>query len=80
MSWIEDQSWFGLEDYDPTIDVDFTIWTTRNGRKIPVKEMSDNHLLNTIIMLEGEGEDISLLQEEWLKVLTKEYKRRKNKQ
>ena len=78
MSWVEDQSWFGLEDFDPTIDTDFTIWKTRNGRKIPVKEMSDNHLLNTINMLKGD--DLSLLEEAWLKVLTKEYKRRKNKQ
>lgn len=78
MSWVEDQSWFGLEDFDPTIYVDFTIWKTKNGRKIPVKEMSDRHLLNTINMLEGD--DLSLLEEKWLKVLTKEYKRRKNKQ
>lgn len=78
MSWVEDQSWFGLEDLDPILYVDFTVWKTKNGRKIPVKEMSDNHLLNTINMLEGD--DLSLLEEAWLKVLTKEYKNRKNKQ
>lgn len=66
-----------MEDFDPTIYVDFTIWKTRNGKKIPVKEMSDNHLLNTINMLKGEGDDISLLQEAWLKILTKEYKKKK---
>lgn len=75
MSWAEEQEWFGMEDFDPTIYVDFTIWTTRNGRKIPIKEMSNNHLLNTINMLEGDN--LSLLEEAWLKVLTKEYKNRK---
>lgn len=29
------------------------IWTTREGKKIPVSQMSDSHLLNTIRMLRG---------------------------
>lgn len=78
MSWVEEQDWFGLEDYDPTIYEDYTIWTTRNGRKIPVKDMNDNHLLNTINMLEGNT--LSPVEEKWLEVLICEYKNRKNKQ
>lgn len=75
MSWVEEQDWFDLEDYDPTIYKDYTIWTTRNGRKIPVKDMSDRHLLNIINMLEGN--DLSSVEERWLEVLTNEYKSRK---
>ena len=26
-------------------------WTTRNGKVIPIKDMSDNHLKNTINMI-----------------------------
>ena len=28
------------------------LWTTRDGRQLPVEEMSDRHLINTIRMLE----------------------------
>lgn len=34
----------------------FTIWTTKNGKNISIKDMDNNHLVNTINML--------LLQEE----------------
>ena len=27
------------------------VWTTKDGRKIPINEMSDEHLLNTINMI-----------------------------
>lgn len=30
---------------------DALVWTTRDGRKIPVTEMTDEHLQNTIAML-----------------------------
>jgi hypothetical protein len=28
-----------------------TIWQTRNGKRIPVRKMSDSHIINTIRML-----------------------------
>lgn len=31
------------------------IWTTRDGTKIPVRDMTDSHLLNTIRMLRRSG-------------------------
>ena len=31
------------------------IWTTANGRKIPISELTDNHLLNIINMVAAAG-------------------------
>lgn len=30
-----------------------TIWVTRDGQRIPVKDMTDSHLINTIRLLRG---------------------------
>ena len=42
-------------------------WKTRNGEEIPIKDMSDSHLMNAIHMLEKQEElwdkfDIDALQ------------------
>ena len=29
----------------------FIIWTTKNGKNIPIKDMNNNHLVNTLKML-----------------------------
>lgn len=29
----------------------FIIWTTKNGKNISIKDMNNNHLVNTLIML-----------------------------
>jgi hypothetical protein len=31
------------------------VWITKDGRRIPVKEMSDEHIVNTIRMLRRKG-------------------------
>lgn len=36
-------------------------WTTKNGRNIPIKDMDNTHLLNTIKMLVKQEEEIEHL-------------------
>lgn len=61
MSWVEEQWWFGLEDlalaaeeqYYQTKHLIYNgIWTTKDGAKIPIDRMDDNHLKNSIRMIE----------------------------
>ena len=57
MSWVEEQSWFGLEDLvidsieQQEIQDNFLykhIWTTYDGRAIYIKNMKTSHLINCI--------------------------------
>lgn len=47
------------------------IWTTRDGDEIPVKNMTKQHLINTVNMLKRNNSD-----REWIKVLEDELKSR----
>lgn len=78
MSWVEEQSWFGMEDLvidrlDPHEEILCGNWVTKYGDCIPLKEMTDKHLANAIKMIED-----GRLNRKWaLPFLKGEQKRRK---
>lgn len=39
------------------------VWQTQNGTCIPIKDMTDNHLVNAINMLEREAEEEANLED-----------------
>ena len=34
------------------------VWTTKEGKKIPIEKMPDSHLLNSILFMERQAEDL----------------------
>lgn len=58
MSWVEEQSWFGLEDsvieyQEEQIEIErllieYNLWTTKNGSQIHISKMTEIHLRNSI--------------------------------
>ena len=52
MSWVEEQSWFGLEPEDLTYNNEYCVnsgvWVMKNGKAIPISDMSTEHIYNCI--------------------------------
>jgi hypothetical protein len=51
-----------FEDYEILRDMlgpSSTVWVTKEGKRIPIVEMEDAHVINTILMLERNGKTVS---------------------
>ena len=54
MAWVEEQSWFGLEDSVLEAEqeqehlLENQLWKTKDGRILPVSSMSTQHIWNSL--------------------------------
>lgn len=48
---INSQDAFDAEDQLRAALVEYSVWTTKDGRRIPVRQMSTEHVQNTLAML-----------------------------
>jgi hypothetical protein len=54
--YCRDQEWWMREGaYDPEPITRDSVWITKEKRHIPIREMDDHHLLNTIRVLRGKS-------------------------
>lgn len=81
MSWVEEQSWWGLEDlvevfrFPKELLYEEGIWVTKDGKEIPVRDMTDTHLDNAIRMIED-----GRLNRRWALPYLKSEKKRRERQ
>ena len=54
-------------------EAEMGIWTTKDGRQIPVEEMTTSHITNTIAYLKRLDDEV---YEPWIDVFEEELKRR----
>lgn len=80
MSWIEEQTYFGLEEifaeqreYENQL-LSSKIWQMKNGKCIRISDMSDSHIINCINKIIREDWRV-----EYLPILKTEMYNRKNK-
>jgi hypothetical protein len=60
--------------YDIEEEAERGVWTTKDGREIPVEEMTTSHIQNTIALLERNNCDD--MYTPWITVFHKELQRR----
>lgn len=78
MSWVEDQSWFGLEESLDLIEYcdELTgeiLWETKTFDLIPVSQMTTSHIQNTLRMCIKNN-----WRTEYIPVFQKELEKRNN--
>ncbi len=57
MSFEEDE-YYDIDDFDPPIPYELKIWTTKDGQRVPIWKMDNNHLINTIAYIERKGKRV----------------------
>lgn len=65
---------FDIPDMFEDIDLDTSVWTTRDGKRIPLEKLETSHLDNIINLLERSKKNFVV--EEWLDALKEEGERR----
>lgn len=80
MSWVKEQSWFGMEDIAlespvPQEEILKGNWVQADGQCIGLRRMTDNHLENAIKMIED-----GRLKREWALPFLKGEKQRRERQ
>ena len=76
LEWISDHAWelYNEMKYDIEEEAERGVWTTKDGREIPVEEMTTSHIQNTIALLERNNCDD--MYTPWITVFHKELQRR----
>lgn len=57
-------------------EAEYGVWTTKDGKQIPIEEMTTSHIQNTIAFIKRTDETDLYLP--WIKVFERELERRKD--